>query len=421
MNIVFFVESYHHTPLINGVCVKNVVDSLVYLGHTVSVYTTTGNTGYLPKHEVVDGADVFRINRDTLTSCIKKSSGDGKLTKLWKIVAKQYSRIRNFMMLWKWPLGSFFTAGRYEKCAQKHLKKAKIDVIVGTYFHLEEVLAAIKLKKKHPEAVVMTYTLDAMAGRESPIFFNRADIARKSILKWEKYVLEKTDIFCAMEAHREYFSKSSYPENLIKKVRYVDIPLMCIKNNDNYLDKNKYAKKRIVYTGYTSKTTGSAVYLIKLMEKLHDAELHIYGKMDSEVENALLKSGLLDKKIFFHGYVNHKEVERVQNEADFLATFGSLNTCMISGKIFEYMAKKKPLICTYRLENDINLSYIEKYPNKIIIHENDDNLLGEAKRLNDFINIKKFEDIDDEYLKKEFYNNTPEAMAELIVLVGRNR
>ncbi len=67
VNIVFFVESYFHKPLMNGICVKKVADKLIEDGHNVTVFTSSENVYNIPSEEIVDGVKVFRIRRDLYT------------------------------------------------------------------------------------------------------------------------------------------------------------------------------------------------------------------------------------------------------------------------------------------------------------------------------------------------------------------
>lgn len=417
MNIVFFVDSYHNKAGTNGVCVKKVADELVNQGHDVYVFSSFTDFNQ-PKTEFVDGVKVYRIKKDTMSSFNIFVENVKAKKELWKKISIFYFRLRYCFLLWFWPLKSFFAPSKYYRFSKRMLGDIKPDVIVGTYFHLEELLASLKLKKHFKTATHITYTLDAMAGRESPTIFGTRKISSRSIMKWEKYVLEKTDVFCPMKSHIEHFKKMNYPKNLVKKLSFTDIPLFDLKTEK--IEKKTDRKiKKIVYTGYSTRESGSAKYLVELMPYLDDVELHLYGVIDDEISLAIDKTGLLNKRIFFYGFVDYDTVSAAQNDADFLATFGSINPCMISGKIFDYFGKKKPIIAFYQIENDSNLYYLKKYPNVIYIKDSNENHKYDAKRLNDFLKKDDFIFIDNKYLLDNFHDNTPESMAELIVSSSR--
>ena len=415
MNIVFFVESYYHNAQMNGICVERVASKLASLGHNVKVFTSSKHVYDIPKYEKIDGVEVYAIKRDLDTFLRLYMKHDGKKHRILSFFHKYYAMLVHVVMSRRWPQRSFFTASRYFHLSNKKTSNEKIDAIIGTYFHIEEVLAAIKLKKKHPEATLITYTLDAMTGRESPLIFKRPELARRSIEKWEKKVYSMSDKICVMESHREHYEKGNYSSEILKKLKYVEVPLLEL--NDNLVTKNDNngKDKIIVYTGCASEATGSPEFLIRLLKNITGVQLHLYGSITEEVQKSIKESGLENKKVFFHGRLEHSEIIKVQEEADYLATFGSVNACMISGKIFEYLARKKPIICTYKIDADKNIEYIRKYPNSIIIRENENNISEETEKLERFINCKDFKKIDNEFLRKTFCKSTPEAMIEEIL------
>ena len=414
MNIVFFVESYFHKPLMNGICVKKIVDELSNKGHKVTVFTSSENVYGLPSFEVVDGVEVYRIKRDLLTTfrLYRTQKNDNVFLKLLYMFYGTF--VYKFMFIF-WPLMSFFTPIRYAHIAKKALKNNKPDVIVGTHLHLEEVLAAICLKKKFKDATMITYTLDALSGRKQPITGKKEAYANKIMKKWENYVFKKSDKICVMDAHRNHYENGNYDADVLKKIRYVDVPLLSINETTSPDKRDVKRVKNIVYAGSASVVTGSPRYMIDLLREIDDVELHMYGSTDPEVRQLIDTSDLLGNKLFHHGYVNHKDASKALDNADFLVTFGSQNECMVSGKIFEYMSKKKPVIAFYQIDNDINMNYLKKYPNSIILKEFGNNFAQDVEKLKSFLEKDDFCEIDDNYLRNTFYKSTPQAMVDEIL------
>ena len=416
MKIVFFVESYHHKPLMNGVCVKKIADKLVELGHDVTVFTSSENVYALPKEELVDGVHVYRIRRDLRTFLrLFLDTHTNKSYRFLRLFQKCYHFWVYLIHSRSWPLKSVFTPIRYWLCANKYLKGQKIDAVVGTYLHIEEVLAAILLKKSHPEAKLIAYTLDAMTGRLTPKLLGREEYARRSIAKWEKYVFAKSDKICVMEAHRAHYQSGAYDVATLDKIRYVDVPLMDLHECRPNHGREYRVTKRIVYTGTSSQMTGSAKYLIELLRYIENAELHLYGKIDDEIQETMEQSGLKDKRYFFHGYVDHCQIENILLEADFLATFGSQNANMVSGKVFEYMATGKPIIAFHQIDEDVNIVNLRKYPCALIMKENVKDPADAAKDVAQFLNRTDFEKVNHAYLREVFFQSTPEAMVNEIL------
>ena len=252
-----------------------------------------------------------------------------------------------------------------------------------------------------------------MTNVNTPTFFKNPNIAKKSIQRWIKYVLEKTDIICPMNSHKPFYESYNFSQRILEKIKYMDIPVLDLKNIKNDVENREV--KKIVYTGYSTKESGSAKYLVELMPLLKNVELHLYGVIDNEIRAAIDKTKLISDKIFFHGYVDYNTASAAQNDADFLVNFSGVNPFMVSSKVFDYMSKKKPIISFYHTDSHADLYYIEKYPNSIIIKESDNNYSSNAKILNEFLQRDNFLKIEDGFLREIFYKNTPTAMAELIV------
>lgn len=417
-NIWFFVESYGDMPNINGICVKNVADSLVKMGHNVSVFTCFTELGQ-KKRSIIDGVRVYRIHRalsSDLMNIIKKHPN--KMLKIFTAILMKCNAFFFYILLNKWPLHSFMTVPRYIHNAKRELSNGNIpDIVVGTYFHIEEVLSAVRIKKYSPHCKTVLYLLDAMGGRENPIFLKNSIYpvdTRRAVEKWERKIFKKVDYCLVMNAHREYFAKN-YPNFLNKKVLFTDIPLLRI---DNIPEVKKTAINphvyKFVYTGFSSPETGAATYFLKLLEKLENVEFHMYGRTDESVQNAIQNSSIYNKKLFYHGYVDNKKCKEVQGDADCLVTFGSVNRCMISGKIFEYMSTSKPILCFYQIDDDINIEYISKYSPSLVIKEEIDKISNNVEKVRAFISEEPLT-LSKKELTKVFYYNTPSATAHLLL------
>lgn len=417
MNVVFFVESYGRKANINGVCVKKIADILVEKHHSVTVLTSIAEMGQ-PDYENIGGVNVYRISRDFLSKM--KNYNKVKKSKALKLFIGLYAKVINFFMfvvLKRWPQNSFFTYRKYLSKAKRILKNNPPDMAIGVYFHIDEVLSAVKLKKYFPKVKTGVYMLDAMGGRENPTFLRYFN-TQNSALTWESWIMKRADIVFPMQSHKKYFDGTDYSKKLKEKLNYIDIPLLDLGKSSEEIKKNIVVpnrKMKIVYTGYSSRETGSVEYLIKLMESIENVELHIYGRMSKEVLQSVENSQLYKKRVFFYGYLDNCEIIQIQNDADFLATFGSRSECMISGKIFEYMARRKPIIAFYQIENDINKGYLMRYPDVICLKENWDIIDENRAKLKAFIEKKERTDIRLDYLEDEFCKNTPEFTAREII------
>ena len=185
----------------------------------------------------------------------------------------------------------------------------------------------------------------------------------------------------------------------------MDIPLLC---------NNKYKKVieeennniSLVYTGSMHRDTANPEYLLKLLPKIENVRLYIYGNISDEIKNKLTSSSLYNRRIFLMGLKAHDEILRIQKEADILLNFGNSNPNMIPCKIFEYMGTGNNIISFTHSESDSSLPYMKKYPASLIVKE-DENLINEnINSINGFIKERY---IKTDYFKLEeiFEKNTP--------------
>ena len=103
----------------------------------------------------------------------------------------------------------------------------------------------------------------------------------------------------------------------------------------------------------------------------------------------------------------------MEQKADCLINIGSTNPYTISGKIFEYMTFLKPIISTFSIEDEPSIKYLEKYKPVLFVDEKDD-WQHSANEIIKFLDNGEQSKIDDDTLKKLFYNNTPEAFIDVI-------
>ena len=86
----------------------------------------------------------------------------------------------------------------------------------------------------------------------------------------------------------------------------------------------------------------------------------------------------LGKKVKLTGFVPHGKTLEIQDKSDVLVNISNKQVHQIPGKIFEYIAAKKPILnIVYNLENDESVNIIGK--NKIGLScKNDKNYIKEA-------------------------------------------
>ena len=114
-------------------------------------------------------------------------------------------------------------------------------------------------------------------------------------------------------------------------------------------------------------------------------------------------SGPIDRDILMKEY----------EEADCLLNIGNTMVDQMPSKIFEYMSYGKPIISTYRIENDTSKEIVEKYPAALCIDERTENFDNVAKQIEIFLS-RKSPNIDFNILKNIYPEYLPETFVDIV-------
>ena len=414
-SVLFLTGSFYPSPSPNAICAKRIMDGLIEKGFSVFLVTLKNIHGQ-KQQEVIDGISVLRIKNYLLVQMQlfftrKNTNKKSCFLKLTEFLL----RFKGLLYIFFWPLLSPIVVWRYYKSSYDICKKNEVKVVVGVYKSLEILLACCILKKRCPEIKFFIYSLDAMSGSILPRLLFSDKIALYSIKRWERICFTKADSIYLMESHRSYYSQDRYSVYQ-KKIRYVDIPLVDVNYNNNIFVHD--TSNSLVFTGSMGRATADPHYLIKLLRLplLMNIPLkfNIYGNISMEIENDIRESGLLNDKIFLLGNVPHSEIKDIQNNATAFINFGNSYSCAIPCKIFEYISTQRPIISFYKIDEDAGIPYLKKYPNILLIKEDESLLEENANRLKLFleknIGVNGAFDLGDVY-----YANTPENMVKEIL------
>ncbi len=416
-NILFICESYKYNASPNGICVQRVAENLAENGHSVKVVTFFNGLGQ-PKEENINGVDVFRVQ----TSGIERRlyTNAKKETKKQSVIYNRtlkLSRINGLIRAFRYPLLSDKQVKNlYKKAALLHGEQP-FDYAVCSYHKIPDILAGIRLKKRFKDIKLVLYTLDAISGGWVPNILHSRKIPMNSLKRWERYFFANIDKMFAMESHREYYNNEEY-RKYADKTEYLDIPLLeptvgkydPDSKGESDAENQNEKKINLVYTGSMHKATANPQYLLKLMDKLDNAYLYIYGNISEDIESEIKENALFDERIFLCGRVSHDEIGQIQQKADILLNFGNDNSNMIPCKIFEYISTGNKILSFTHSPLDSSLPYIERYPNGLIVSE-DDLLIDEnAETINRFFDSEA-EALSSGGLKQLYKKNTPEYFA----------
>ncbi len=184
---------------------------------------------------------------------------------------------------------------------------------------------------------------------------------------------------------------------------------------------------KVGYVGHLYKGKGMEV-IESLVKKLDDdTEIHIIGGLEKDIN--LWKRKIISKKIYFYGFVPHKEVSSYINALD-ICLLPNQKVVLPHGagssqisrnisnftsplKLFEYMSHKKPIIAS-------DLPVIREVLNeKNSILVECDNIELWINSINKLKNLKDRELISNQVLK-DFYHYTWKNRAKKIINMNNN-
>lgn len=127
-------------------------------------------------------------------------------------------------------------------------------------------------------------------------------------------------------------------------------------------------KFRIVYTGIFYQRWREPFELFKALEQLNNRkiELVIAGTVSDNYINFVKDRGL-DGKVVFLGHQPHRRIVSLQKGASLLLALGWAEGYQIPGKIFEYIASRRPIMVIKKDDNDVASRLIEKHKRGVTI------------------------------------------------------
>lgn len=240
------------------------------------------------------------------------------------------------------------------KKAEELIRQFGIDTVVTTSPPHSTQLTGLKLKK--------TLGIKWIADLRDPwtdIYyysqFNHTPLARRVDLRYERLVVEKADIIVTVseDVKRIFASKSTLP---VKDKIHV-IPNGFDQDDFVIRPLPREEKKVITYTGTISEAYDIDHFLIALKglgESLKSTILlRFVGNMPPSVIEKFRSSGL---EIELTGYVDHtKSIEYLMRSDLLLLIIPRVknNQGILTGKFFEYLASRKPILAIGPTDGDL--------------------------------------------------------------------
>lgn len=411
--ILFIIQSYPSEWSANVICDEKIMESLKDTGE-YDIHCLTFQYDKQPLYEEINGFKIHRFKRSKFWDLYTWARHNTKKTRA-KCVMKLnrlFLRIKQFLTVPIFPYYEPFVARKYAKEAFKLYQKYNFDIVVAEHNGLDTLYAGRYLKRKKQSIIYVQIFWDALSGGFAPKYLPKKFVDYKKRLL-EKSVLEESNISISMQSHKEHMDKFWEKSDVLKKVVYLDIPYLDIKKESLLEAKhNGNESIKIVFAGNMGMRNPDYFFKVIACSKLnilvqfYTAEVY-HKKVIQIAENN-------DVQVQVNNYVPHSELEKVLGSADILLNFGVDNPNAISGKIFEYIGFKKPIISTYSIDNEASILPLSKYPIAFLMDERIQNYNLQAKRLDAFIQSAKDIDVDNQYLEKVYRNNMPETYVGVI-------
>lgn len=347
MKILFIVEDLDGA---NGQCIKAVSREAVNKGHYVHILAGI----YTQRDVDYCGVNVAFPNT--------KAKNAGDMTK-WEYFL---SKFKQFFHYPTWPLMDIGFLRTLQNEAFELFDKESFDIVVCTYGGISPIIIGHRLKKKNPDIKYVAYFLDA--------FYHGAGIkplpswyTNKVALTWERKLLGNADGVVKMKSVEPAYSLLT--EKFLNRTVYLDIPLFTpieYSPEKHFFPKDQ---KVIFFAGTMPQGIRPPHYFLQLFCKIKDPKLHLYFAGNSDYMDFIKECAARDPRIHIMGSLPHAQVISLMEEADYLLNIGNNLTNMVPCKIFEYMSYQKPIISTFRIDEDTCYPYIKTYGNAILIDE----------------------------------------------------
>ncbi len=182
---------------------------------------------------------------------------------------------------------------------------------------------------------------------------------RKKLEKWlEKKIVANADRIITVSRQKVTFLKKLHPA--VEPKKFIYIPNGFDEDEYSFLDKSLPPPSQVltfVYTGRFFKNR-KPYLLLKALGKIKNENPHFlkgvkfefFGDIEQKIKkkiNNINNKYAIDEYLTFINYVPYKESKKKQLQANILLLFvdtGSTSNGVLPGKLFEYMAAKKPIL-----------------------------------------------------------------------------
>lgn len=414
-NITILTDFYYPKPLANGICVQKLVREITDRGIEVNIICFK-TADVKSEHEIIDGVNVYYIKNRIFYYLREIAEQNSK--KLWGKALYKASimiyRIKKLIYMPIYPISAPLFALRYSKRAEDIIKKSNSDTIISVFNPIESLIAGLIIKRKIKNIQWIIYSLDTLSNDVKNSFLSSEGLNHKG-WKWEKRFFTYADMLLNMKCHQSHYSQNRYKQ-FENKMHITDIPLFIEKHIQKEITTPlKKEKLNFMYTGALDLGFRNPQYfceLFKIISETKPIQMMFFSRGNCESMISRYEKST-SGRIKGCGYIDQNDMEIIRDSSDYLISIGNKGSDMIPSKIFEYISTTKPIIHLYISQNDSCLPYLMKYPNSLLINENDD-MEYNIEKLQNFIS-RDHTAVDLNKIKDDFIMNTPKYTVDKLL------
>jgi glycosyltransferase involved in cell wall biosynthesis len=405
--VLFLLGAYYPEPSANGVCCNELIKFFLLQKHEVLLICNKQKG--MTKPTIIGEVKVFPVS-DLLYQQYaekKRFAKNAILKFVYSLLEKltDYARLLCFSPFY--PICSPIRKKNFLKCAKEVINKEKIDIVIPVCMPADAVFASIQLKKLFPRITLITYLLDPIAGGLNHKLYSKKR-AYELALNNERRVVEISDAVVAQLEHKSHFEKE-YSGIELKNLYFLGVPLL----TEKLVKNNRASKKKIVvYAGAISEKNRNPQYIINVFKQTNCSRLVMYITNDPSIAIEIAGNS---PNIEIRGRISHDELEEVLADADAFLNIGNNQQMQSPSKLVEYISYGKPIISTYRIDEDTSAKLLDGFSNALLLDErasNDFNAIAMSidNFLTDHNSVIPFDE-----LKQKFKPFSPESFYDIVM------
>lgn len=411
--VLFTIQWFPSVLSANALCDEKIINLLkTDKEYDISCLTYRSNGQEIVS--VYDNVKIFRFRRSWWWNAVVKANQQKNF--ISDLVLKFnliLLRIKQILTIPCYPVVDIKSCIKFAYNAYKLHKIHNYDIVISEHHGFDSLFAGFFLKKMFPDIKFVAILWDPISAKEPVRYLPAAYSANRSIAT-EKMLLKYADFVIGMKSSET--TVSGFNLGYDDKHKFFDIPGIIEQTGTGYkCDKLKEGYINIVYSGILSLPDRDPSYILDLLNICSVADkINIVFFCTGAGRQVLEK-----KKASFKGcisicdYIPHEDLISVYKDSNILLNFGGVNANMVPSKIFEYMSICKPVISTFKIDNEASKGYFDKYPLAFCVDERKElehNSMLLEKFLSSYCDIHlSFADIEN-----TFPINTPSVYIDLI-------